>query len=83
VLVEVVVAVDEAGRGEPPAAVDPPPAESGRRGAWADRGDPGALDEDVAVRELPPRRVDGGDRAALDDGDGLAQRGGIYSLGPA
>jgi len=83
VLVEVVVAVDEAGRGEPPAAVDPPPAESGRRGAGADRGDPRTLDEDVAVRELPPRRVDGGDRAALDDGDGLAQRGGIYSLGPA
>jgi hypothetical protein len=82
VLIEVVVAVDQARRGQPPAAVDPAPAEPVRRRAGADRGDPVVLDDEVAVRELPPLRVDGGDGAALDDRDALAQSGGIYSLGP-
>ena len=82
VLVEVVVAVDEPGRGELAAPVDPPRAVRARPGAG-----PGptaairaALADDVAVRELAPLGVHGRDRAALDDGDARVQSGGIYSL---
>ena len=81
VLVEVVVAVDEPGRGELAAPVDPPrPLRHGRRRARADGRDPAVLADHVAVRELAPRVVHGRDRAALDDGDAGSQSGGIYSL---
>ena len=79
VLVEVVVAVDQAGRGEHAAAVDPARAAGhGGRGPGPDRGDPAVRADDVAVRVLAPVGVDGGDRAALDDGD--AHAGAGYSL---
>jgi hypothetical protein len=64
-LVEVVVAVDEAGGGQRAAAVDP--VTLGLRGSFADRGDPAVLDHDVAVRVLGAGGVDRRDRAAFDD----------------
>ena len=63
-LVQVVVAVDEAGRGEAAAAVDPR-ALCVRR-ASADGDDPVVLDHDVAVGVLGAGGVDGRDRAAFD-----------------
>ena len=70
-LVEVVVAVDEAGRRQVAAAVDPAgsgPPTPVRRGPLADGDDPLALDHEVPVAVLGPGRVDRRDRAALDDG---------------
>ena len=66
-LVEVVVAVDEAGRGQAAAAVDAPAAlgQSGRRPAAEGRDD-AAVDEDPALGVLGAGRVDRRDRAALD-----------------
>jgi hypothetical protein len=79
VLVEVVVAVDEARRGELAAPVDPLRAlRQRRRGALADGADAPSVADDVAVRDLAPRVVHGRDRTALDDGD--AQRERIYSV---
>ena len=66
-LVEVVVAVDEAGRGEHAAPVDADLVLVARgRGARADLVDEAVADDDVAVRVLGAVAVDGGDRAALD-----------------
>ena len=67
-LVEVVVAVDEPGRGQAAAAVDARDVAvlRGRR-ALADRDDAVALDDEVAVAVLGAGGVDRGDRAALDD----------------
>ena len=66
------MAVDEAGRGQAAAAVDAPVRRRRLgRGPRADRDDPVALDDDVPVAVLRAGRVDGGDRAALDD-DALA-----------
>jgi hypothetical protein len=67
-LVEVVVAVHEAGRGQAAAAVDADLvlALGVRRRPGADRVDPAVADDDVAVGVLGPVRVDRGDRAALD-----------------
>ena len=67
-LVEVVVAVDEAGRGEHAAAVDARwRGPRGRVGPSPTRGDPAVLDHDVAVGVLGAGGVDRRDRAALDD----------------
>jgi hypothetical protein len=65
-LVEVVVAVDQAGGGEAAGGVDPAAVRRGRA-ALADRLDPAVRDDDVAGAVLGAGRVDGGDRAALDD----------------
>jgi hypothetical protein len=66
-LVEVVVAVDEARRGEAAARVDPPAGLAGRRGSLAHGLDPPVRDHDVALGVLGARRIDRGDRALLDD----------------
>jgi hypothetical protein len=76
VLVEVVVAVDEAGRGQASGGVDAARgalAVGQRRGARADGDDAVVLDDEVAVGDLAARGVDGRDRAALDDDDGHAR----------
>ena len=65
-LIQVVVAVDEPGRCEAAAAIDPA-AFAARRRARADRDDPAALDHDVPVGVLGAGGVDGRDRAAFDD----------------
>jgi hypothetical protein len=67
-LVEVVVAVDQAGRGQRAAAVDAPGAVAQRvgGGARADGDEPTVLAGDVAVGVLAARVIDRGDRAALD-----------------
>ena len=71
-LVEVVMAVDETGRRQVAAAVDPAgfgpthPARPIRRGSLTDSHDPLALDHDVPVAILGPGRVDGRDCAAFD-----------------
>src|SRR5262249_37448189 len=69
-LVEVVVAVDEAGRREPALAVDGPvvAGEVPGRGARADSDDAVVLDPEVAVGVLGAGGVHRRDRAALDDG---------------
>jgi hypothetical protein len=64
-LVEVVVAVDEAGGGEAAASVDA--AAVGVRRTFAHGFDPPVRDHDVAVGVLRARGVDGGDRAVLED----------------
>ena len=80
-LVEVVVAVDEPGRRELAAPVDPARAfRHGRRRALADGRDPAVRADDVAVGDLAPRVVHGRDRAALDDCRHGSQSGAIYSL---
>ena len=65
-LVEVVVAVDEARRGETAAAVDAS-ACALRRRSLAEGDDAIVLDDQVAVAVLGAGGVDRGDRAALDD----------------
>ena len=65
-LVEVVVAVDEAGRGEHAAAVDADVAVLPLRRAGADLVDEAVAHDDVAVGVLGRVGVDGGDRAAVD-----------------
>jgi hypothetical protein len=66
-LVEVVMGVDEPGRDEEPAAVDPAPAVHLRRGAaGADRGDPASGEGDVAVGVLGVVVVHGRHVAAAD-----------------
>ena len=67
-LVEVVVAVDEPGRGEQAAAVDPDLLlVARRRRAGADLVDEAVADDDVPVAVLAAGVVDRRDRAALDD----------------
>ena len=70
-LVEVVMAVDETGRRQVAAAVDPLSLWVGGhsipRAPLAEGDDPVALDHDVPVAILGPDRVDGRDRAAFDD----------------
>ena len=68
-LVEVVVAVDESGRGQHPARVVDARAVAQARGgrAVADGGDASVLADEMAVLDLAARVVDGRDRAALDD----------------
>ena len=75
-LVEVVVGVDQPGREQAAGAVDQPAAAvrarrlpRGRgRGSRADRGDPVALEDDVAGRVLVTRGVHRDEVGALDDG---------------
>jgi urate oxidase / 2-oxo-4-hydroxy-4-carboxy-5-ureidoimidazoline decarboxylase len=77
------VAVDEAGRRELAAAVDPVRAAGDRRrGTGPDRRDAAVRADDVAVGDLAPGRVDGRDRAAFDDGRSGGQSRAIYSLAP-
>ena len=66
-LVEVVVGVHQAGRGQAAGAVDELVARcAGRRAAGPDRDDPIAVDDDVPVDVLRAGGVDGGDGTALD-----------------
>jgi hypothetical protein len=73
-LVQVVVAVDQAGGGEAAAAVYSPSVRLCllRRGAVADGDDAVPLDDDVAGGVLGARAVDGGDGAVFDDEARLA-----------
>jgi hypothetical protein len=68
-LVEVVVAVDKPGGGQAPSAVDARDVAvlRGRR-PLADRDDAVAVDDEVPVGVLGAGRVDGRDRASLNDG---------------
>ena len=62
------MAVDEPRGGQAAAAVDAPAASPSPAPALADRDDAVVLDDQVAVAVLGAGGVDGGDRAAFDDG---------------
>ena len=76
-LIEMVMGVDQPGRGQAAAAVDDVRPVVRRGGAGPDGDQHTVLDDNVAVGVLGPGRVDGGHRAALDDGlRSLCLRGG-------
>jgi len=67
-LIQVVVAVDEPRRREHAAPVDTPRVRRLRSRAVADGDDAIPVDDDVPIAVFGAGRVDGGDRAAFDDG---------------